>query len=113
MIKPITPAQRAALSLLQPPESATAYAVTGYRSWNFPNTGAPTMPSFELTTTQARRLATATAVAVYSLDEGRPDKWETTPTNCNRTKSDQKYRAELMDAYDTLMGQFYKQGLTE
>jgi len=59
----------------------------------------------ELTYTQARRLATAAACRVYDMDKGRPKNWENEPTQCSMTKSDQKYRAELMNAYDALMRQ--------
>jgi hypothetical protein len=60
---------------------------------------------FELTTTQARRLATAAAVKVADMDASRPDQWHTTPTQCSLTQSDQRYRAELLEAYDQIIKQ--------
>lgn len=63
------------------------------------------MPVFELTTSQARRLATATAVKIFDMDASRAPNWETTPTDCKLTQSDKLYRAELLDAYDALMHQ--------
>lgn len=63
------------------------------------------MHIFKLTTTQARRAATAIAARVHDMDANRPPQWHETPTTCTLTQSDQRYRAELMDAYDALMSQ--------
>lgn len=63
------------------------------------------MPVFDLTITQARRAATTLAARVTDMDNARAPGWETTPTTCKLTQSDQKYRAELLDAYDALMRQ--------
>jgi len=63
---------------------------------------------FNLTYTQARRLATSTASRIHSIDEGRPADWTTAPTQCSLTQSDQRYRAELENAYDAIMHQLHK-----
>ena len=70
------------------------------------------MQVFNLTYTQARRLATAAAVRIYSIDEGRPADWTTAPTQCKLTQSDQRYRAELENAYDAIMSQLHSQQVT-
>ena len=63
------------------------------------------MHTFKLTTTQARRLATSAAAKVADMDAARAPNWHTTPTDCRITQSDQRYRAELMEAYDQIMSQ--------
>ena len=65
------------------------------------------MNTYKLTHTQARRLCTAAAVKVFEMDCTRPADWHTAPTIDPLTKSDQAYRAELLDAYDALMKQLY------
>jgi hypothetical protein len=39
------------------------------------------------------------------MDAARAPNWHTTPTDCRITQSDQRYRAELMEAYDQIMSQ--------
>jgi hypothetical protein len=63
------------------------------------------MQIFKLTATQARRLATSAAARVADMDAARAPNWETTPTECKLTQSDQRYRAELLDAYDAITKQ--------
>ena len=63
------------------------------------------MHIFKLTTTQARRLATSAAAKVADMDAARTPNWETTPTDCKITQSDQRYRAELLEAYDQIIEQ--------
>lgn len=61
--------------------------------------------NFNLTEQQARRAATTLAARVHDMDADRPRDWHTMPTECALTKSDQKYRAELLEAYDAIMRQ--------
>jgi hypothetical protein len=63
------------------------------------------MHIFKLTTTQARRLATSAAAKVADMDAARAPDWHTTPTDCQITQSDQRYRAELLEAYDQIIKQ--------
>jgi hypothetical protein len=63
------------------------------------------MHIFKLTTTQARRLATSAAAKVADMDAARAPNWENTPTDCKITQSDQRYRAELLEAYDQIIEQ--------
>ena len=65
------------------------------------------MSRYELTHTQARRLCTAAAAKVFDMDCTRPANWHTMQTLDPLTKSDQVYRAELLEAYDALMKQLY------
>lgn len=58
-----------------------------------------------LSYTQARRAATSLAARVADMDASRPMGWNTEQTDCKLTKSDQRYRAELLDAYDAIMRQ--------
>ena len=64
--------------------------------------------NFNLTEQQARRAATSIAARIYDMDSGRPKDWYTMPTDCNLTKSDICYRAELLEAYDAIMAQMPK-----
>lgn len=61
--------------------------------------------TLNLTYTQARRAATSLAARVTDMDASRPADWENQPTDCKLKQSDQRYRAELLDAYDAIMRQ--------
>ena len=61
--------------------------------------------NFNLTEQQARRAATSLASRIFDMDEGRAADWYTAKTDCTLTISDQKYRAELLEAYDAIMAQ--------
>lgn len=64
--------------------------------------------NIKLTYTQARRAATSLAVRVNVLDAERNDRWWELPSQDPLTESDKRYRAELLDAYDAIMGQLSK-----
>lgn len=61
--------------------------------------------TLNLSYTQARRAATSIAARIADMDACRAKDWEKTPTDCKLTQSDQRYRAELLDAYDAIMRQ--------
>lgn len=61
--------------------------------------------NFKLTYIQARRAATALSSVVHDMDQGRPDKWWEQPSTDNITVLDQRYRAELENAWDAIMNQ--------
>lgn len=59
----------------------------------------------KLTYTQARRAATSLAARVHDMDEGRMERWWEMPAYDPMTEADQRYRAELLDAYDAISRQ--------